>query len=135
MVEKRSFNDNILGKHKQDLVKTPERHHNLSQNREMVVFWNFQLNSSVQKREKREEKKYKKEDHSIISVGASLIWNNFWANFFCRLKDTIHLYILAENKKNDLSRFRENSKYIMFDYFPWFYENWDIFETFCLSHF
>ena len=40
-----------------------------------------------------------------MSLGASLTWNNFWTknfltNSFRGLKDTIKLYILAENEKN-----------------------------------
>ena len=57
-----------------------------------------------------------------MSFGASLAWNNFWTKFcfingFRRLKNTIKHYIVAENEENLSSCFRENSKYIMLDYF------------------
>ena len=57
-----------------------------------------------------------------MSFGASLAWYNFWTKFcfingFRGLKNTIKHYIVAENEENLSSCFRENSKYIMLDYF------------------
>ena len=50
------------------------------------------------------------------------------------MKDTIKLYILAENEKNLSGCFRENSKYLMFDYFSLILRKLHFFETFCLSY-
>ena len=65
-----------MDRHKQHLVKTPEIHHNSSENHEMIIFSKFQLNPSIF----QQDVKYK--DHLIMSLGASLTWNNFWTNFF-----------------------------------------------------
>ena len=81
-MQKRSFSINIFGRHKQDLVKTLQIHHNSSQKHEMIIFWKFQLNPFIFE----ENIKCKEETHSIISLGASLTWNNIWMKRFCGWK-------------------------------------------------
>ena len=92
-------------------------HHNSFQNHEMIFFWKFLLNASIFE----QDTKHKEEDHSVMSLATSLTCDNFCTNFFSQTVfagwKTPKLYILAENEKNPLSRFRENFKYLMFDYF------------------
>ena len=49
----------ILGRHKQDLVKKAEIHHHSSQNHKMIIFWEFQESSSIFE----QYIKHKEEDH------------------------------------------------------------------------
>ena len=67
-----------MGRNKQDLVKTPEIHHNLSKNLDVIIFWRFQQKPRVFE----QDIKHKEENHSIMSLGASLIWNNFWTKIY-----------------------------------------------------
>ena len=58
-----------------------------------------------------------------MSIGASLILNNFWrifffTNIFRGLKDTIQLYIKAENEKILRTVFEKIQKYSILPLFP-----------------
>ena len=95
------FNNDILGRHKQDLVKTLEIYFYSSQDHEMFISWKFQLNSFIFKQNiKCRKGSFSNEPRCIY-----MNWNNFWTkiffwNGFQELKGTIKLYTLAENEEN-----------------------------------
>ena len=81
----------------------------------MINFWEFQQNSSIFE----QDVKHKEEDHEpqCIFDLKELLNEIFLTNGFRALKATIKPCILAEYGKNPSSRFQENSKYLIIDYF------------------
>ena len=103
------FNNDILGRHKQDLVKTLEIYFYSSQDHEMFISWKFQLNSFIFKQNiKCRKRSFSNEPRCIY-----LNWNNFWTKILSVVFEKIHKKLLFTYfKKIDI--FLKNSVQVIF---------------------